>query len=76
LNLSGHRAIAGAIVVADVVLREQAVEPDTSDRTGNVRRESMQPCRDAFAEHKVPAAIRVMRSFDVRASSKLARSYA
>jgi acyl-coenzyme A synthetase/AMP-(fatty) acid ligase len=66
-------AITGAIVVADVVLRGQTHTSETPERAADVKREIMQACRDALAEHKVPAAIRVVPALDVGASGKLAR---
>jgi acyl-coenzyme A synthetase/AMP-(fatty) acid ligase len=67
--------ITGAIVVADVVLRE--ADSDTSaDRAGEVKREILQACRDRLPQHKVPAAIRFVPSLQVSASGKMVRDYA
>ena len=64
-------AITGAIVVADVVLQPGA--EDATDRAADVKREIMQTCRDALAEHKVPATIRVVPALDVSPGGKLLR---
>ena len=61
--------ITGALVVADVVLREDG-GPTQVDA---VRGEILQLCRDVLAKHKVPAAIRFVPSLAVAASGKLAR---
>jgi len=65
---SRKNAITGAIVVADVVLQPTA--GGVAERAADVKREIMQACRDALAEHKVPATIRVVPALDVGASGK------
>src|SRR5262249_49701970 len=62
--------ITGALVVADVVLREQ------TDRTGEVEREILGLCRADLSRHKVPATIRVVPALAVAATGKLARRHA
>jgi acyl-CoA synthetase (AMP-forming)/AMP-acid ligase II len=69
---SRKNPITGAIVVADVVLRDQEIEGGTDQ----IKREIMQTCRDTLAEYKVPAAIRIVPALDVAATGKLARQHA
>src|SRR5262249_31656744 len=70
---SRRSPITGSIVVADVVLK---VEPDSSSAsvsTAELKGEILQVCRDALAQHKVPAAIRFVDDLNVGATGKLAR---
>jgi acyl-CoA synthetase (AMP-forming)/AMP-acid ligase II len=59
--------ITGAIVMADVVLREPEV--DVVDAI-------LGQCRDALPAHKVPAMLRCVASLDIAQSGKLARTKA
>jgi acyl-coenzyme A synthetase/AMP-(fatty) acid ligase len=61
--------ITGALVVADVVLREDGGEAQVDAVKGEI----LQLCHAALAKHKVPAAIRFVPSLAVAASGKLAR---
>jgi acyl-coenzyme A synthetase/AMP-(fatty) acid ligase len=70
---SRRNPITGSIVVADVVLK---VEPDASSAPVPIvelKEEILQACRDALAQHKVPAAIRFVHDLDVGVTGKLAR---
>jgi acyl-coenzyme A synthetase/AMP-(fatty) acid ligase len=70
---SRRNPITGAIVIADVVLK---AEPGTSSApvpTVELKEQILQLCRDALAQHKVPAAIRFVTDLDVSAAGKLAR---
>jgi acyl-coenzyme A synthetase/AMP-(fatty) acid ligase len=70
---SRKNPITGSIVVADVVLK---VEPESISAlmpTSELRVEILQLCRDALAQHKVPATIRFVADLDVGAAGKLAR---
>ena len=63
--------ITGALVVADVVLRE---EPEAANgRVAELEHEIMQRCRETLARHKVPAAIRFVSALAVTPSGKLVR---
>ena len=73
---SRKNPIMGAIVVADVVLREETADVTAADRAAEVKREILQACRDALAEYKVPAAIRFVPSLDVGTTGKLMRHHA
>ncbi|MBV8566840.1 MAG: AMP-binding protein [Methylobacteriaceae bacterium] len=70
---SRRSPIIGAIVVADVVLNEEA-----SARVGGpggeaLRTEILRLCRDTLPVHKVPASIRFVPTLDVTTGGKLAR---
>ena len=66
--------ITGALVVADVVLRD---ERDGEKARGDaLKGELLQLCRDGLAKHKVPATIRFVPALTVSASGKLARHHA
>jgi acyl-coenzyme A synthetase/AMP-(fatty) acid ligase len=71
LVLARKNSITGAIVVADVVLR------DSSMRDGGVEaqteREIIALCRESVAPHKVPAMIRFVSSLTVSHTGKLVR---
>lgn len=70
--------IVGAIMVADVVLRDPGPpfnERDCWDVDG-LTGEILQLCRDTLAPFKVPASIRIVPSLDISASGKLVRSHA
>jgi acyl-coenzyme A synthetase/AMP-(fatty) acid ligase len=64
--------ITGALVVADVVLREDAA----GGTAEIVEQEILRLCRDGLARHKVPSAIRVVPALAVATSGKLARRHA
>jgi acyl-coenzyme A synthetase/AMP-(fatty) acid ligase len=67
--------ITGAVVVADVVLREH-LDTQDDDNADGLRREIVALCRGQLARHKVPAAISFVPSLTFSASGKLARHYA
>jgi acyl-coenzyme A synthetase/AMP-(fatty) acid ligase len=63
--------ITGALVVADVVLRDDGVAgPD------EVEQEILRLCRAGLTRHKVPSAIRFVPALAVATSGKLARTHA
>ena len=59
--------ITGALVVADVVLRDEAAS------AADVESEIMALCRDGLTRYKVPSAIRFVPTLAVAATGKLAR---
>lgn len=67
--------ITGALVVADVLLKDPA-----STAQGDTERELQQTikqfCRESLAPHKVPAAIRFVPALDISQNGKLVRSHA
>jgi acyl-coenzyme A synthetase/AMP-(fatty) acid ligase len=62
--------ITGAIVVAEVVLREERAQ------SAALRDEILGLCREGLAQHKVPATIRFVPALAVAASGKLERRHA
>ena len=68
--------ITGAIVVAEVVLREDAAAGSVEADTGALRGEIIDLCRARLAQHKVPAMIRFVPSLGIAASGKLERRHA
>jgi acyl-CoA synthetase (AMP-forming)/AMP-acid ligase II len=64
--------VTGAIVVADVVLRDAAMTT-AGDATGRIEREIDAICRRELAAYKVPAAFRFVAGLDLTAAGKLIR---
>jgi len=64
--------ITGAIVVAEVVLREEGAPANV----GALRGEILDLCRARLAQYKVPAMIRFVPALSVGASGKLERPHA
>jgi acyl-coenzyme A synthetase/AMP-(fatty) acid ligase len=64
--------ITGALVVADVVLRDQPADARLAQLQGEILRR----CREALTQHKVPTAIRFVPALAVAATGKLARHHA
>jgi acyl-coenzyme A synthetase/AMP-(fatty) acid ligase len=62
--------ITGAVVVADVVLRDAAAP------AAEIEDEILRLCRADLARHKVPSAIRFVPALAVAATGKLARHHA
>ena len=67
-------SITGAIVVADVVLREEL--DAAASRSVALKQEILRACREKLPQHKVPAAIHFVPSLDLSSAGKTARSYA
>jgi acyl-coenzyme A synthetase/AMP-(fatty) acid ligase len=63
--------ITGALVVADVVLRDDGLAVP-----GEVEQEILRLCRAGLTRHKVPSAIRFVPALAVATSGKLARTHA
>jgi acyl-coenzyme A synthetase/AMP-(fatty) acid ligase len=63
--------ITGALVVADVVLREES-----GAGARQVEQEILRLCREGLTRHKVPSAIRFVPALAVATSGKLARHHA
>lgn len=66
--------ISGALVVAEVVLKNEATATNGSSR--ELEREIMKICRDTLPRHKTPAMLRFVPTLNVAESGKMARSYA
>ncbi len=67
--------ITGAVVAAEVVLREEA-GADGTDLSGALRSEILDLCRARLAQYKVPVTIRFVPALPVAASGKLERRHA
>jgi acyl-coenzyme A synthetase/AMP-(fatty) acid ligase len=67
--------ITGAVVAAEVVLREEA-GADATDLSGALRSEILDLCRARLAQYKVPVTIRFVPALPVAASGKLERHHA
>ncbi len=68
---SRRNPITGAVVAAEVVLKQQTGAGE--GRVAMAEREIMAICRRDLAAHKVPAVIRFVPSLDVSATGKLVR---
>jgi acyl-coenzyme A synthetase/AMP-(fatty) acid ligase len=68
--------ITGAVVVADIVVKYPLDSTGEAVEAEVLQREILKACHDALAPHKVPAAIRFVRSLEVTGSGKLARFHA
>jgi acyl-coenzyme A synthetase/AMP-(fatty) acid ligase len=75
LAQSRKSPITGAVVVAEVVLREEA-GADGTDASGVLRSEILDLCRARLAQYKVPVTIRFVPALPVAASGKLERHHA
>jgi len=66
--------ITGAIVSADVVLKE----PEAGSRVSfdQVRGQILEVCREVLPSHKVPVTLRAVDSLRITSSGKLARTHA
>jgi acyl-coenzyme A synthetase/AMP-(fatty) acid ligase len=67
---SRRSPVIGAIVVADVVLKAQAADPD------RIKTEIMALCQDALATYKVPAIINIVDAIATTSGGKLSRQNA
>jgi len=66
--------ITGALVIADVVLKNVSMPGDQDPRT--LERDILQLCREALPAHKVPAAIKLVSELPIAESGKVMRQYA
>jgi len=64
--------ITGAVIVAEVVLRD-SYSPGDSDRAEGVKNDLLNACRRALAAHKVPALLRFVPALELTAAGKLVR---
>ena len=68
--------IVGAVVVADVVLAEDAAPATDPDAAERVKAELLDFCRQSLPAHKVPTALRFVPSLELTAAGKLVRPHA
>ncbi len=71
LVTSKRNPITGAVVVAEIVLRDPAAAD--ADRRAAIKGAILRACRDNLAAYKVPAIIRFVPSLEILTSGKLAR---
>jgi acyl-CoA synthetase (AMP-forming)/AMP-acid ligase II len=74
-----NNPITGAVVVADVVLRDAAVDETAAPEGGApavVKDEILHLCRTSLAYHKVPVLLRFVPTIAVSPAGKLSRSHA
>jgi acyl-coenzyme A synthetase/AMP-(fatty) acid ligase len=64
--------ITGAIVIAEVVLKEET-DGDPGARRATLERQILDLCRRDLAPYKVPAAIRFVTALPMSATGKLLR---
>ena len=68
--------IMGSIVIAEVVLNDDALSIDDDVRSDGLKNEIIHLCRGALPQHKVPASIRFVPALAVTTAGKLARDHA
>ena len=69
-----RNALTGAIVVADVVLRDDVALRDPGGGTETVEAAITEACRAALERHKVPAIIRFVPALALTAAGKVSRA--
>ena len=65
--------ITGAIVVAEVVLKDGADRPKADPHLAALQREIIDLCRRDLAPYKVPAAVRFVPALPMSPAGKLSR---
>ncbi len=68
--------IVGSVVVADVVLTEDAAAAGDAAAAERVKAELLEHCRRALPVHKVPTALRFVPALELTAAGKLVRPHA
>jgi acyl-coenzyme A synthetase/AMP-(fatty) acid ligase len=68
--------ITGAIVVAEIVLKDEAAAAWAASGGEGLKNDILRFCRDSLAHHKIPAVIRFVPALDVTPGGKLARRHA
>jgi acyl-coenzyme A synthetase/AMP-(fatty) acid ligase len=68
-----RNSIAGALVAAEVILKERPGEIENQDRAGEYEREILRLCRENLPAHKIPATIRRVTEFPLTAAGKVSR---
>jgi acyl-coenzyme A synthetase/AMP-(fatty) acid ligase len=71
---SKRNAITGALVVADIVLKDEA--DSANGRGRELEKEILRFCQETLPRHKVPASLRFVPELAVAGTGKLARSNA
>jgi acyl-CoA synthetase (AMP-forming)/AMP-acid ligase II len=67
---SKRNPITGAVIVADVVLKDAPADDGAADK---LKEELLEACRMSLAKHKVPALLRLVPKLELTAAGKLVR---
>ena len=70
---SRRNPITGAVVVADVVLKEPVNSALDTPSAEHIKSELLSACRRALPAHKVPAMLRFVPALELTAAGKLVR---
>ena len=70
---SKRNPITGAVIVAEVVLRD---EPADEAAANTIKEELLETCRENLSKHKVPALLRFVPKLELTAAGKLVRANA
>jgi len=68
-----HNAIMGAVVVADVVLKDSENSVPAAPAAEDIKNDLLKACRRALPAHKVPAILRFVAALELTAAGKLVR---
>jgi acyl-CoA synthetase (AMP-forming)/AMP-acid ligase II len=68
-----NNPITGSIVIADVVLKDDANKGEIEARRETLKHEILQMCCDSLARYKVPVVIQFVPALNFNAAGKLAR---
>jgi acyl-CoA synthetase (AMP-forming)/AMP-acid ligase II len=68
-----HNAIMGALVVADVVLKDSENSMPGAPVAEDIKNDLLKACRRALPAHKVPAMLRFVAALELTAAGKLVR---
>jgi acyl-CoA synthetase (AMP-forming)/AMP-acid ligase II len=68
--------ITGALVSADIMLKDPSHAEAADGRTAAIKREILDICRQSLDHHKIPAIVRYVSTLEVAAAGKLLRHYA
>jgi len=73
---SRRNPITGALVSAEVILKEELDPASANNQIADVKREILQMCHARLAAHKIPATIRCVPALEVAPTGKLVRRHA
>jgi acyl-CoA synthetase (AMP-forming)/AMP-acid ligase II len=68
-----NNPITGSIVIADVVLKDEANKGETAAGRETLKHEILQMCCGSLARHKIPVVIQFVPALNFSAAGKLAR---
>ena len=73
---SQKNPITGALVSAEIVLKQAPDSGITAEQIADLRREVLEMCRQSLPPHKIPATIRCVSALEVATAGKLVRQRA